>query len=85
MNSPQHIYPDILYAIRLLEEDKELNGDKAVSIIETTIANYDNSRYPDFNRLIRNRLWGSISNQLRICQMNKRELSDEIKTWMWIK
>lgn len=48
MNSPQHIHPDILYAIRLLEEDKELNGDKAVSIIETTIANYDNSRYPDY-------------------------------------
>lgn len=49
MESPQNIHPEILSAISLLSEDRNANMDKAVSIIENTIYNYDLSIYPDFS------------------------------------
>ena len=39
MEAPQNIHPDILSAIRLLSEDRIVNVDKAVSIIENTVYN----------------------------------------------
>lgn len=49
MKAPQNIHPDILSAIRLLLEDKNGNMDKAVSIIEKTVSDYNFSVYPDFS------------------------------------
>lgn len=49
MEAPQNIRPEILSAIRLLSEDINVNMDKAVSIIENTVYNYDLSIYPDFS------------------------------------
>lgn len=49
MEAPQNIHPEILSAIQLLSEDINVNMDKAVSIIENTVYNYDLSIYPDFS------------------------------------
>lgn len=49
MEIPQNIHPEILSAIRLLSEDGNVNMDKAVSIIENAVYNYDLSIYPDFS------------------------------------
>ena len=39
MEAPQNIHPEILSAIRLLSEDRIVNMDTAVSIIEDTVYN----------------------------------------------
>lgn len=49
MEAPQNIHPEILFAIRLLSEDRNVNMDTAVSIIEDTVYNCDLSVYPDFS------------------------------------
>ena len=49
MEAPQNIHPEILSAIRLLSEDRNMNMDTAVSIIEDTVYNCDLSIYPDFS------------------------------------
>lgn len=49
MEAPQNIHQEILSAIRLLSEDRKMNIDTAVSIIEDTVYNYDLSIYPDFS------------------------------------
>lgn len=49
MDAPLNIHPKILYAIRLLSEDRNVNMDKAVSIIEKTVSDYDFNMYPGFS------------------------------------
>lgn len=49
MEAPQNIHPEILSAIRLLSEDRIVNMDTVVSIIEDTVYNCDLSIYPDFS------------------------------------
>lgn len=49
MEAPQNIHPEILSVIRLLSEDRNMNMDTAVSIIEDTVYNCDLNIYPDFS------------------------------------
>lgn len=49
MEASQNIHPEILSVIRLLSEDRNMNMDTAVSIIEDTVYNCDLNIYPDFS------------------------------------
>lgn len=48
MEVPQNIHSGILSAIRLLSVNREVNMDKAISIIEEVISDYDIDVYPDY-------------------------------------
>lgn len=75
MEIPQNIHPDILFAIQLLSEDRCVNMDEAVLIIEKTVYDYDLNAYPDFSTGLAGIGYGI---QYLICSGLIDEIADEV-------
>ena len=75
MEIPQNIHPEILFAIQLLSEDRCVNMDEAVLIIEKTVYDYDLNAYPDFSTGLAGIGYGI---QYLICSGLIDEIADEV-------
>lgn len=75
MEMHQNIHPDILSAIQLLSEDRCVNMEEAISIIEKTVYDYDLSAYPDFSTGLAGIGYGI---QYLICSGLIDEIADEV-------